>query len=131
MYDLRGCIGTFAEGQPLGKTLQRYSLIAAVQDSRFKPITMSELPTIKVEISLLSDFEKIDNPEDWTVGTHGIEIEFEDGSSPEIYRGTYLPNVAPEQGWDIRATLESLCKKAGYHGGYESVKDKFKLVRRY
>ncbi len=95
-YDLRGCIGTFAEGQPLGPTLQRYSLIAAVQDSRFSPIQMSELPTLKVEISLLSDFEKIEDPEDWQVGTHGIEIEFKDGQSSEIYRGTYLPNVASE-----------------------------------
>ena len=28
--DLRGCIGTFADDQKLGETLQRYSLIAAV-----------------------------------------------------------------------------------------------------
>ena len=76
---MRGCIGTFAEGQPLGKTLQRFSLVSAVQDSRFQPISEAELPTLKVEISLLSDFEKIDSPEDWTVGKHGIEIEFVDG----------------------------------------------------
>jgi AMMECR1 domain-containing protein len=28
--DLRGCIGTFAEDEPFGETLMRYSLIAAV-----------------------------------------------------------------------------------------------------
>ena len=115
----------------MGKTLQRFSLVSAVQDTRFPPITQAELPSLKVEISLLSDFEKIDSPEDWIVGKHGIEIEFGDGKTSEIYRGTFLPNVAPEQGWDVRDTLEALCKKAGYRGGYDSVKDQFKLVRRY
>ena len=94
-HDLRGCIGTFAEGQPLGKTLQRYSLIAAVQDTRFSPIETKELPSLKVEISLLSNFEPINDPTDWEVGKHGIEIEFKDGGGRE-YRGTFLPNVAPE-----------------------------------
>ena len=115
----------------MGKTLQRFSLVSAVQDSRFPPIVLTEFPALKVEISLLSDFEKIDSPEDWTVGKHGIEIEFEDGKTPEVYRGTFLPNVAPEQGWDVNVTLQALVRKAGYRGSYESVKDNFKLVRRY
>ena len=42
--DLRGCIGTFAEDGKLGETLARYSLIAALQDTRFSPIETSELP---------------------------------------------------------------------------------------
>ena len=36
--DLRGCIGTFAEDCKLGETLARYSLVSAVQDTRFPPI---------------------------------------------------------------------------------------------
>jgi len=91
--DLRGCIGTFAEDVELGDTLARYSLIAAVQDTRFEPIDESEFPSLRCEISLLSSFEKIDDPLDWEVGKHGIEIEFKDGKT---YRGTFLPNVAPE-----------------------------------
>ena len=62
---------------------------------------MAELPELNVEISLLSNFEPIDDPTDWEVGKHGIEIEFKDGQSPRVYRGTFLPNVAPEQGWNI------------------------------
>ena len=34
---LRGCIGTF-RSEPLGKNLQSYSLIAALNDRRFPPI---------------------------------------------------------------------------------------------
>ena len=102
-----------------------------MQDSRFPPISLAEFPKLRVEISLLSDFEPIANPEDWIVGTHGIEIEFEDGKTNETYSGTFLPDVAPEQGWDVKATLEALVQKAGYNHGYDSVKDKFKTVRRY
>ena len=62
----------------MGKTLQRFSLVSAVQDTRFSPIETKELPSLKVEISLLSCFEPITDPTDWEVGKHGIEIEFKD-----------------------------------------------------
>ena len=75
---LRGCIGTFSDQQSFGNTLQRYGLIAAVQDTRFQPISKAELPSLRVEISLLNTFEKIEDPLDWEVGKHGIEIEFKD-----------------------------------------------------
>ena len=51
------------------------------------------MPHLSVEVSLLSNFEVIQNPLDWVVGTHGIEIEFKD-EDEEVYRGTYLPHVA-------------------------------------
>lgn len=47
---------------------------------------------------------------------HGIQIVFDDPDSGRRRRATYLPEVAPEQGWDARETLDSLIKKAGYHG---------------
>ena len=72
---LRGCIGTFGDGK-LGKTLQEYSYYSAMKDSRFPPVTLQEVPALKVEISLLSSFEVIQDPLDWQVGTHGIEVEF-------------------------------------------------------
>ena len=75
---LRGCIGTFSVEQPFGTTLQKYGLIAAVKDTRFPPIEKSELPSLRVEISLLHSFEKIEDPLNWEVGQHGIEIEFKD-----------------------------------------------------
>jgi AMME syndrome candidate gene 1 protein len=53
-----------------------------------------------VEISLLNTFEKITDPLDWEVGKHGIEIEFKNPKSGKTHRGTFLPNVAPEQEWN-------------------------------
>ena len=42
--ELRGCLGTFAEDSKLGKTLAEYSLMSAVKDTRFPPISKEELP---------------------------------------------------------------------------------------
>lgn len=50
------------------------------------------------------------------IGVHGIQIAFEDPETGRKRRATYLPEVAAEQGWDARETLDSLIKKAGYHG---------------
>ena len=130
---MRGCIGTFAEDGKLGETLSRYSLISAVQDTRFMPINESELPQLSCEISLLSNFEVIQDPLDWQIGTHGIEIEFKpDMNASKVCRGTFLPSVAPDQGWTSQEeTLNHLCRKAGYRGDFQSVKNNFILVRRY
>lgn len=59
---------------------------------------MSEVPQLQVGVSLLVNFTDIKNPLEWEVGKHGIEIEFEANGRP--YSGTFLPEVAPEQGWD-------------------------------
>lgn len=52
---------------------------------------------------------------DWTVGTHGILIAFNHGG--QEYSATYLPEVAPEQGWSKEEAVASLIRKAGYRGG--------------
>ncbi len=38
------------------------------------------------------------------------------------YSGTYLPEVAKEQGWDQKQSIAQLLRKSGYKGGFESVK---------
>ncbi len=107
------------------------------------PINESDLPKLRVEVSLLSEFEVIYNPFDWEVGKHGLEIEFTEagqsgpssGSEPsvcsKVYRATYLPTVIADQGWSQEKTLEKLCRKSGYHGSFASVADNFILIRRY
>ena len=68
-----------------------------MRDSRFSPITRDELPRLRVAVSILRHFEDAQDYLDWTVGVHGIRIEFhnEKGSKRSA---TYLPEVAPEQG---------------------------------
>lgn len=73
--NLRGCIGTFSN-EKLSKNLNKYALISALKDTRFSPIKLGELPKLQCCVSLLTDFEKIEDPLDWEVGKHGIEIDF-------------------------------------------------------
>lgn len=115
-YRLRGCIGTF-DAKPLHTALYDYALTSALRDSRFRPISAKEVPSLQVGVSLLTCFEQAAGGwSDWEVGTHGIIIEFDDPDTRTRRSATYLPEVAPEQGWDAQEAVESLCRKAGYHG---------------
>ena len=110
--DLRGCIGTFDRSNPIGSTIPRYALISALNDSRFSPITLPEIKHLTVSVSLLRNFVEINDPLSWTVGVHGIEIDFK--ANGRNFSGTFLPEVAPEQGWDQATTLVYLFRKAGF-----------------
>lgn len=60
---LRGCIGNFAPMR-LATGLKEYALISALKDTRFSPITLAELPRLECGVSLLTDFEDVDDPYD-------------------------------------------------------------------
>lgn len=110
---LRGCIGTF-EPQDLDVGLKDYAITSALHDTRFNPITLAELPTLEVAVTLLTDFEPCSDPLVWELGVHGIKISFYERH--RRYSATYLPDVAVEQGWTKEETLESLIRKAGFSG---------------
>ncbi|CAN8104883.1 unnamed protein product [Discula destructiva] len=113
-YHLRGCIGTFRADDPLSQCLAEYARISALHDERFAPVALAELPSLQCAVTLLTDFEECADMHDWEVGAHGIKIAFREHGVP--YSGTYLPSVAPEQGWDKDETLLSLMRKAGWRG---------------
>ncbi|CAI6338419.1 unnamed protein product [Periconia digitata] len=110
---LRGCIGTF-QPQELDDGLRSYALTSAFEDTRFRPITRGELSTLEAGVTLLTDFESISDPMDWTLGVHGLRISFE--YKNRRYGSTYLPDVAREQGWTKTETIVSLMRKAGWSG---------------
>lgn len=126
-YTLRGCIGTF-EPQPLDTGLAAYALTSALQDTRFRPIAPRELPALEVAVTLLTDFEDAADAMDWELGTHGLRISF--SAHGKRYGATYLPDVAPEQGWTKEETLVSLMRKAGWMGKQEQWQEvDLRLVR--
>ncbi|ODA75963.1 hypothetical protein RJ55_08604 [Drechmeria coniospora] len=125
---LRGCIGTF-EPQPLSVGIPEYAVISAVHDSRFPPVTRRELPRLQAAVTLLTDFEQVEDPYDWQIGTHGIRLSFHSGN--RRYGATYLPDVAAEQGWSKDETLFSLVRKAGWVGSRQRWKDLDLKVTRY
>jgi len=133
-YHLRGCIGTFSQSVPLCESLPDYAKTSAFEDSRFSPITGSELAHLKCSVSLLIDFEEANDVFDWTIGVHGIRISFPSDPSASQYSrtlgGTYLPDVCVEQEWTKEECLHSLYRKAGFRGTVtKSLMRKTKLVR--
>lgn len=106
--ELRGCIGEFEPEKPLWKVVQNKALDAASHDPRFSPVTYHELKDIKIEISVLSPQEKIDDWKKIALGKHGVVIK------RGFQGGTFLPQVAKETNWDLETFLSNLCfNKAG------------------
>ncbi|XP_072033893.1 AMMECR1-like protein isoform X2 [Amphiura filiformis] len=109
---LRGCIGTFT-AMNLHEGLREYAISSAFKDSRFSPVAKDELCKLHCSVSLLRHFEDAGHYLDWEVGVHGIRIEFVNEKGQKK-TATYLPEVAPEQGWDRIQTIDSLLRKGGY-----------------
>jgi len=106
--ELRGCIGNIAPVETLGENIRHNALNAAFNDPRFPKLSsLPELETLVVEISVLTPMVPIDRAEAFEVGKHGIVMRLLGHSA------VFLPQVAPEQGWDRKTTLEYLGLKAG------------------
>lgn len=128
-YVLRGCIGTFAK-PPLVQGIEKYSLIAALQDHRFSPITKSELPFLKCSCNILQNFTTIYDSSkgdiyNWEIGLHGIELLFKHPRTGAVVSATFLPEVMPEQGWNKEETFFNLISKAGLGSHVEEVMDHY------
>ena len=105
--NLRGCIGNIVPVARLAESLWGRAQDAAIHDPRFNPVTASELPSLSFEISVLTPPEPIAGPDDIVIGKHGVILKKSGRSA------VFLPQVAPEQGWDVPQTLTALSRKAG------------------
>lgn len=109
---LRGCIGTLEAFQPLIIDVQTRAVQAAMEDSRFHPVTEQELPRIKIEISRLTPptplkyISPVELPQLLRPGVDGVILA--DGHR----RATYLPQVWAQLP-DPEEFLTSLCLKMG------------------
>ena len=50
------------------------TLYSAFKDSRFQPIDAKEVPLLHCGVSVLTDFEHVDDVYDWTVSIHQSSI---------------------------------------------------------
>jgi uncharacterized protein (TIGR00296 family) len=117
-YELRGCIGTLASKR-INHALSEFAITSALRDRRFDPISLHELPLLRVGVSLLVKYEECSDCFDWKIGTHGIIIRFDTRKGrggDERYSATYLPEVAQEQRWNQEEAVVSLVRKAGFRG---------------
>jgi uncharacterized protein len=111
--ELRGCIGFPLPVHPLGRAIREAAVSAATEDPRFPAVRGAELPTLAVEVSVLTVPQSVRSHEpaelirEIEVGRDGLLV---DGFGTS---GLLLPQVAPEQGWSSEELLEGTCEKAG------------------
>ncbi len=106
--ELRGCKGEILPTKPLIQAVQSTAISSAISDPRFVEVRASELPHLKLEISVLKPLKKV-SVEEVEVGRHGLLIT--KGSS----MGLLLPHVPLLYNFNKVEYLEQLCLKAGLH----------------
>jgi uncharacterized protein len=110
---LRGCIGYPEPIKPLGQAIRDVAVYAS-EDPRFPtPVGPEELRDISVEVSVLTlpialaVKDRRELPSKIRLGTDGVIV------SRGYASALFLPQVAPEQGWDGDTFLSEACAKAG------------------
>jgi AmmeMemoRadiSam system protein A len=103
---LRGCVGYVLPVSPVYRAVADTARAAALEDTRFHPVTLPEARDLEIELSLLSPPQPI-AAEAVEIGRHGLLITMAGR------RGLLLPQVPTEHHWDRTTFLEQTCRKAG------------------
>ena len=104
---LRGCIGEILNVRPLVEAVTARAADSALHDPRFSPVSPGELAGLRVEVSALTPPRPVGSWRNIVLGRDGMTLE-KNGRF-----AVFLPQVAPEQGWDLATTLTYLSQKAG------------------
>jgi len=111
--ELRGCmIDRFDAHEPLYRNVLRNAVLAATGDARFSPVTLEEVPSLRIEVSILGPlgplrFRSPDELAERLVpGRDGVLL------TTEVGRSTFLPQVWREYP-DPATFLSRLCEKQG------------------
>jgi AmmeMemoRadiSam system protein A len=110
--ELRGCTGTLAAQAPLAAEVVRTAAQTALYDPRFPSVTPEEVPDIEIEISILTEPQRLtfSDPRDLQhllrPGIDGVTLR------RDIHRATFLPQVWEHIPEPTRF-LDMLCQKMG------------------
>jgi len=104
---LRGCIGSFQPKGTLAGTVAAVAVSAASEDPRFPPVRAEEADELGYQVSALGACVPMRDPSELRIGQHGLLVK------KGWHRGTLLPVVAVERGWDAATFLRHACLKAG------------------
>jgi hypothetical protein len=111
-HSLRGCIGLPYPVKPLTEAIIDSAVSSALNDPRFPPVSIKEMDSIIVEVSILTPPRELDVeipkdiPDRIEVGVDGLIV------SRGNQRGLLLPQVAVDWGWDAEEFLTQCCLKA-------------------
>ena len=108
---LRGCIGVLQPTSPLWSAVAETAPKAAFEDPRFPPLARDELGGVTIELSVLGPRVLVQDPRTIVIGSDGVQLVR--GGAHAVF----LPQVAPEQGWDRERLLRQLSLKAGLDEG--------------
>lgn len=108
--ELRGCIGIVYPAYPLAEALIN-AAISVCSDPRFPPLKREELADITVEVSILTEPERLtgppkDYPKKVKTGKHGLLVK------KQFFSGILLPQVATELRLKPEEFLNEACVKA-------------------
>lgn len=109
---LRGCIGIPLPVMPLSEAIIEAAQ-SVTRDPRFPPLQPSEIDTIIVEVTILTQPQQIqiNQPKDYLneieIGRDGLIVE------QGFFKGLLLPQVPIEQEWNKEEFLSQTCMKAG------------------
>jgi AmmeMemoRadiSam system protein A len=103
---LRGCVGYILPAHSVYRAVAETARAAALEDTRFRPVTREQAPSLEIELSILSPPKPI-QADAVEIGRHGLLI------SMAGHRGLLLPQVPVEHHWDRVMFLEQTCRKAG------------------
>lgn len=103
-HQLRGCVGRIDATLPLIEALRTASK-SVLHDPRFatNPVELDELPSLSIEVSVLSAPTLASSPEDFEPTEQGIYLTVAHRT------GCFLPQVARETGWTREQLLDRLC----------------------
>jgi len=101
---LRGCVGRLEAREPLHLAVADAAR-SVLEDPRFNenPVTLAELPSLELEISLLSPLLDAPDPLAFSPLDDGIYLTIGARS------GCFLPQVGRETGWTRQQLLARLC----------------------
>jgi uncharacterized protein (TIGR00296 family) len=111
-HSLRGCIGFPYPVKPLVEAVVDSAISAATRDMRFPNVTLDEMGSISIEVSVLTPPEVIkvqrasEYPDHVKIGEDGLII------GRGEYRGLLLPQVAVDYGWGPEEFLSQCSVKA-------------------
>ena len=109
---LRGCIGSLEARRPLLADIKANAVAAALHDPRFPPLTLQELKTTDIELSLLSTLQPLRFESEAHAlgqlrpGIDGVVLEY------QRFHSTFLPQV-----WDQLPTPAEFMAHLKYKAG--------------
>ena len=107
--NLRGCIGFIGPYAPLYQGVMENTISAASRDYRFPPVAKNEAKEIRIEISVLTNPQRVPHYTDILPGRDGIILKKENKSA------VFLPQVLVEENWTLFTALRHLSQKAGLY----------------